>query len=137
MKKIFDLSNQTQKQYAIDAIKTAPDGFSAIVQGGNRSIRQNACQWPILQKYSEQLLWPVNGVETILTPEEWKDILTAAFFNETARVALGLTGGSVMLGHRTREFTKQQFSDWLDFLHAVAVDRGVDLSDRYEAGFED
>jgi hypothetical protein len=80
--------------------------------------------WPILEAFSQQLQWPVNGVMTTLTPEEWKDLLSAAFRKET-RVAMGLDGGFVMLGQRTSRFTKRQFSEWLEFLHSTAADRGV------------
>lgn len=41
------------------------------------------------------------------------------------RLAIGLDGGVVMLGKRTREFGKKKFSEWLEFLHSTAIDRGV------------
>jgi len=71
------------------------------------------------------LKWPVNGELTALTPEEFKDILTAAFYGETVRLAAGLNGGVVMLGKRTSKFSKKQFSEWLEFLNFVAAERGV------------
>ena len=37
----------------------------------------------------------------------------------------GLDGGVVMLGQRTSKFGKKEFSDWLTFLHSVAIDRSV------------
>src|SRR5690606_31140123 len=91
----------------------------------SRSLDQNAAMWPILQAFSEQLEWPVNGRMVRMTPDEWKDVLSAAFQNEQARLAMGLNGGVVMLGMRTSRMTKRQFSDWLEFLHATATDRGV------------
>lgn len=60
-----------------------------------------------------------------LDADEWKDILTAAFHNETARLALGLDSGVVMLGKRTSKFSKKVFSEWLEFLHAAAAMKGV------------
>jgi hypothetical protein len=92
-----------------------------------RSAEQNAAQWPILQAFAEQLKWPVNGEMAKLTAEEFKDILTAAFKRETARVAMGLDGGVVMLGVRTSEMGKREFSEWLEFLHSTAALRGVEL----------
>lgn len=91
-----------------------------------RNLEQNAAQWPILHAFSEQLEWPVNGRLTRLAPEEWKDILTAAF-NGEQRMAEGLGGGFVFLGTRTREMSKERFSEWLDFLKATAVERGVEI----------
>lgn len=62
-----------------------------------------------------------------MSDEEWKDVLTAAFRNETVRLAMGLNGGVVMLGKKTSNFSVKEFSEWLEFLHAVAVEREVDL----------
>jgi hypothetical protein len=62
---------------------------------------------------------------TKLSPEDWKDLLTAAYRRETQRVAMGLDGGMVMLGLRTSKMSKREFSEFLDFVHATAEDRGV------------
>jgi hypothetical protein len=83
-----------------------------------------------LQAFANQLQWPVNGAMVAMSADEWKDVLTAAFKRETVRVAMGLDGGMVMLGSRTREFTKKEFSEWLEFLNATAAIRGVKLGDK-------
>lgn len=91
-----------------------------------RSASANSAQWPILQAWSEQKQWPVNGAMTYLTAEEWKDILTAAFENDTApRIASGLHGGMVMLGRRTSRYGKKRFSEWLDWLNAESHHAGI------------
>ena len=126
-KQTFVLVHETARKRALAAVTTAPDGFVTVVCEPTRNLDQNAAQWPILQAFSDQLVWPVNGKMETLTPEEWKDLLTAAFKRETVRVAMGLDGGMVMLGARTSKFGKKEFSDWLEFLHATAADRDVDL----------
>jgi hypothetical protein len=63
--------------------------------------------------------------EVNLTPEEWKDVLSSAFYREQARLAMGLDGGVVMLGARTSKMGKRVFGEFLEFLHATAADRGV------------
>jgi len=93
-----------------------------------RTLDQNAAQWPVLEAISKQLQWPVNGQLCWLEPEEWKDILTAAFKGEQIRLAQGVNGGVVMLGLRTSKMGKKEFSEWLEFLHWFCADRGVDLS---------
>jgi len=112
---------------ALQAVQTAPDGFAVTVGEATRSLDQNAAQWPILAAFSEQLKWPVNGAMVVMTPGEWKDVLTAGFRKEQARLAMGLDGGVVMLGSRTSKFGKGEFSEWLEFLHATAAARGVDV----------
>lgn len=92
-----------------------------------RSAAQNRLMWPILTEFSKQLQWPVNGEMVTMPPDDWKDVLSAAFNQESARLAMGLSGGVVMLGQRTRKFTKSQFAEWIEFLYSVAAQRGVTL----------
>lgn len=127
MKQTYILAHPTARQRAVDAVRNAPDGFCVTVAEPTRSLEANAAQWPILQAFADQLKWPVNGSMESLTAEEFKDILTAAFKRETVRVAMGLDGGMVMLGARTSQMGKREFSEWLEFLHTTAALRGVEL----------
>ena len=92
-----------------------------------RSQAQNRLMWPLLTEFSKQLQWPINGHMVNMEPEDWKDVLTAAFKRETVRLTMGLDGGVVMLGQRTSKFTKPEFSEWIEFLFATAAQRGVNL----------
>lgn len=123
-KRVLILANDLVRQRAVEAVREAPAGYSVTIAEPKRNTDQNAAMWPILEAFSEQLQWPVNGQMTLLTKEEWKDILSAAFRKEQ-RVAMGLDGGFVMLGQKTSRFSKQAFSEWLEFLHATAAQRGV------------
>lgn len=121
----FRLVHAQARAGAIRAIQEAPDGHIVTIAEPSRTLDQNAAQWPILQAFADQLEWPVNGRMEKLTDAEWKDLLTAAFKQEVARVSPGLDGGMVLLGARTSKFSKAKFSEWLEFLHSVAADRGV------------
>lgn len=121
----FVLAHAEARRRAVAAVSGAPDGWAVVVSEPSRTLDQNAAQWPILEAFARQLQWPVNGKLCSLTADEWKDVLTAAFEGESVRLAMGLNGGVVMLGRRTRHFGKARFSEWLEFLHATAVDRGV------------
>lgn len=125
----FILAHETARRRAMAAVADAPAGFVVRVTEPTRNLAQNAAQWPILEAFSQQLTWPVNGQMVRMTPEEWKDVLTAAFKGEKARLAMGLDGGVVMLGMRTSEMSKQTFSEWLDFLNATAALRGIELTE--------
>lgn len=127
-KRVFVLVDNLIRQRCHDAINETPLGYVVEIKEKNRTLDQNAAQWPILEAFSEQLLWPVNGQMVTMTADEWKDVLTAAFRNETSRLAMGLDGGVVMLGMRTSKMTKKEFSNWLEFLNSVAADRGVNVS---------
>lgn len=123
----FVMSHDLARRRAIDAVTQAPAGYVVTVKEPSRSLDQNAALWPLLTEFSEQLLWPVNGRMVKMDPEEWKDVLSAAFRGEQARLAMGLDGGVVMLGLRTSKMGKKQFSEFLDFLHATAADRGINV----------
>lgn len=128
MKRPFVINNETIRASAIAYISTLPLGSEIRTDtDATRNLEQNAAQWPILTAFSKQLLWPVNGEMVKMSDEEWKDVLTAGFKNETARLARGLDGGVVMLGKRSSRFSKKVFSEWLEYLHAVAAMRGVKL----------
>ena len=93
-----------------------------------RNSSQNAAQWPILTAWAKQRQWPINGVLTYLTREEWKDILTASFEGETSpRISPGLNGGMVMLGRRTSNYSKKRFSEWLEYLNAISIEQGIKI----------
>lgn len=123
----FILAHQEARRRALVAVAEAPQGYRVTVEPPKRNLEQNAAQWPILEAFSRQLQWPVNGAMTTMDSEEWKDVLSAAFKKEQIRLAMGLDGGVVMLGKRTSKFTKAEFSEWLDFLHATAAARGVEI----------
>ena len=126
-KRIFRLVHSQARRLAAECIAQSPDGYVVTVQEPTRTLDQNSAQWPILQAFSDQLQWPVNGVMSWLSDDEWKDVLTAEFRLEQPRIAQGLNGGMVILGQRTSKFGKREFSDWLEFLHATAALRGVQV----------
>lgn len=124
---IFRFVHNEARMRAAEYCMTSPDGTIAEFKDASRTLDQNAAQWPILQCFAKQKQWPVNGVLEWITDDEYKDILTAAFYQENVRLAAGLDGGVVMLGRRTSKFKKKEFSDWLEFLHAAAVRLEVNI----------
>ena len=66
--------------------------------------------------------------------EDWKRLLVQEFCKEkgilTGKVIPNLSGdGIVQLGFQTRKFTKEQASEFVEFLQAWAADNGVTLND--------
>ena len=126
-KRVFKLVHATARRLAMEAVQTAPEGYCVTVAEPTRSLDQNAAMWPILQAFADQLQWPVNGAMVWMTPDEWKDVLSAAYRRESVRVAMGLDGGMVMLGSRTSKFGVREMSEFIEFLRATAIEREVDL----------
>lgn len=133
MKRVFRLVHAQARQGAVQCVEEAPEGYCVVVSEPSRTLEQNAAQWPILEAFAKQAQWPVDGEMVWMDAEEWKDVLTAAFRQDTVRLARGLYGGVVMLGSRTSKFPKGKFSDWLEFLHSVAAARGVEIDQREHA----
>lgn len=92
-----------------------------------RSVDQNRMMWKILTAFSEQLEWPINGVMQKISKDDWKSLLSASFRSEMARLTQTTDGRVVMLGISTSTISKREFSEFIEFLLAVAADRGVDL----------
>lgn len=123
--KLFVLAHDQARRGAAAFAMTAPDGWMCKFSEPTRTLSQNSAQWPYIDAFSKQLEWPVNGKMCKLEPEEFKDILTAAFRGDAVRLAAGLNGGVVMLGMRTSKMKKAEFSEYLEFLKATAALRGV------------
>lgn len=126
-KRIYFLVHDTARRLAAAQCMTAQEGYVCKIEPPGRTLEQNAYQWPYLEGFSQQLLWPVNGVMCKLSSDEWKDVLTAAFEKETEpRLAAGFDGGIVMLGRRTSQFGKRKFAEWMEFLMAAAALKSVE-----------
>lgn len=123
--RIFRLTGSTARPLAAEFIYRAPEGWIARIGEPTRTLDQNADQWPYLEAFAKQVPLVVNGEKCFVTADDWKDVLTAAFKQEKVRIAQGIDGGMVLLGQRTSKFSKSEFSEWLEFLHATAALRGV------------
>ena len=126
-KRTYRLVHAEARRRAAQDVAAAPDGWCVTLSEPTRSLDQNAAMWPILQAFSDQLQWPVNGAMVWMSPDEWKDVLSAAYKRESVRVAMGMDGGMVMLGSRTSKFSVREMSEFIEFLHATAVARDVDV----------
>jgi hypothetical protein len=126
MKRTYVMSHALARQRALDDVRTCLDGSVVTIGDATRSAEQNAAQWPILSAYAKQKPLLVNGVWEYVSAEEWKDVLTGAHKEELARVA-NYRGRMVILGKRTSKFVKGEFSEWLDWLNAAAIEDGIEL----------
>lgn len=102
-----------------------------------RTLDQNAAMWPALTDFERQVPLVVtkrDGSTRKAKAHDWKDVLTAAFEEET-EWAPGLRGGVVMLGARTSKYSKKKMGDFLTFVRAEGNDRGVVWSEKAKGTF--
>ena len=122
------------KQQAWAAIKAQLYPFlAASLQAGGqwvltvkrktRSIEQNARLWALLTEVSKQVEW--YGKK--LTPEDWKNVFSAALYQQEAVPAIN--GGFVVLGRSTSKMTVAQMSEMQTMIEAFGAERGVVFKD--------
>lgn len=87
-----------------------------------RNLNQNSKLWACLTDLSQQVEW----YGTKLTPENWKDVLTASL--KRSKVVPGLDGGFVVLGQHTSKMTKAEFAELIECVLAFGADKGVRFS---------
>jgi len=124
-KRTFILAHEQARRGACRFIMDeAKDGDAVTIGEPNRTLEQNAAQWPYLAGFSQQRKLCINGEMIEASEEDWKDILTGVFRGETQRCAM-FDGKLFMLGQRTSKFGKEQFSEWLEFLISMAAMHGI------------
>lgn len=124
MKKTYRLVHSTARMYAHQEIDNAPDGTMVTFAEATRSLEQNAAQWPYLEGFAKQKQLCINGVMQWVTSDDWKDVLTGCWNGETRMAAFD--GKVIMLPQRTSQMGKKVFSDWMEFLVAMAAQSNVE-----------
>ena len=119
MKRVFILINEAVRRRCQEAIWDAPDGHKVTLAENGRTLDQNAAQWPYLAGFAAQKQLCINGVMQDVTEDDWKDVLTACW-NGEMRMAL-FDGKVIMLPQRTSKMGKKVFSEWMEYLVAMAA----------------
>lgn len=131
MKKSFKLASPQARSMAVSAVQQAPNDYTVEVKPDNRTTQQNRLLWPLLTDLSKQVQWFIGGSMQYLTPDDWKDVMTASL-NGEQRLSQGTRGGLVLLGARTSKMTKKEFGDLIDFIFAFGNEKGVRWSQEVE-----
>lgn len=84
-----------------------------------RSTQANRLMWKLLTDIADQIEWAGEK----LSPESWKDLITASFRKQ--KIIPGLDGGLVALGARTSKMRKAEFSELIECIYSVGCERGV------------
>ena len=123
-KQAFFLVHDMARANAVKAVQTAPAGYMVQISEPNRSLEQNAAQWPYLEAFAKQKQLCINGQMEWATADDWKDVLTGCWNGEMRMAAFD--GKVIMLPQRTSKMGKKAFSTWMEFLVAMAAQSGVE-----------
>ena len=123
-KRTLKLTGNLARQAACRYINEAPAGHVVTIAEPTRNLEQNAKMWAMLTELAEQTDW--HGI--ILSPDEWKDLLSAGLVQ--SKVVPNLTGnGFVILGQLTSKLSKAEFAALIELICAFGTERGVVFSD--------
>ena len=119
---------QTFWAFLSDAVKRGD--VTVTFSRGKRTNDQNRLLWAVLTDVSNHVIWH----EQKLTPDEWKQILSAAWKGQ--KVLPGVDGSLVVFGQSTSKLNKADFSDLIEVIYAFGAEQGVRWTDESMAVFE-
>ena len=126
------LVGPTQRAYAAEALRNAPDRAVVSINAPTRTIEQNAKLWAMLHDVARCKPEGRNW-----TPDTWK----AAFMHATGwqvQFAEGLDGsGPFPIGFRSSHLTVAQMADLITAIQEYGDRHGVDWRETARSGWGD
>lgn len=130
MKQTFVLARATARNRALEAVKTAPAGFSVTVAEPRRSGDQNAIFHALCNDIARSgLKWMGKP----RTADAWKVLLVsghAVATKEGAEMIPGIEGEFVNVRESTASMSKARGSSLIEYTMAFAASQGVQLERR-------
>jgi len=129
----IDLTNETQAKALM--VNLWPKVLTALnagkqltleIKNANRSCQQNAKYHAMIDEIAQQ----AQHLGSKWDAESWKRLLVDQFLKDngqkTGKVIPNLAGdGIVQLGMQTRDFTKEQASEFVEWLFAWGAEHGI------------
>lgn len=109
---------------AINSIVSSDECVVSITAGPTRSSLQNSHMWALLGDISRQVKWRVDDNFVYMSPDDWKDVLTAGL-KRHAKLAQGIDGGVVMLGCRTSKMSVRELAELIEFIYWFGSENSV------------
>jgi len=131
-RQVFVLSHPLARRNAAHACANAPEGYRVEIRPAGKSRDQEALYHALFLEISKARKFMGRTWDA----ETWKRLLVDAFAREKASQGEPVQGfgsmvpnldnsGFVQLGVQTRRFTKQQASEFIEFLHAWMAEEEV------------
>lgn len=93
-----------------------------------RTVDQNRLMWALLTDLANQVEWPVDGRMQLISPDDWKHVMTAGL-KQHQRIAAGIEGGFVILGQYTHKMNKAEMAELIELIQAFGAERDVKWSE--------
>ena len=127
----FTLISPRVRQNALEAVRSAPDGWLVTIKEPKRSTAQNSRLWAMLADVAnarpEGRQW---------TPETWKSAFLHSLGHQV-RFAEGLDGsGPFPMGFSSSALNVKQMADLITVISEYGDRHGVEWSEVYKGGWE-
>ena len=117
----YILAHEQARRGALDAVASAPPGWSVTLKPPTRSLDQSALLHALIGEIAARIEWAGKKRE----PETWKRLLVAAWLRargESLEVLPALDGHGIdVVFRRTSSLTKAECSELVDFVQAWAA----------------
>jgi hypothetical protein len=136
----FRLVHDLARQRAVEAIRTAPEGWEMRLKAPSKTREQEEKYHAQIGDLAEQWLylgvkWSADDMKRILVngfKEDTKvDADLAECWREMGEVKAvpGMRGGLVILGDQTRRFPRKLASAFVEWLYALGAEVGVEWTE--------
>jgi hypothetical protein len=118
-KKYYVLSHALARNRALECVRDAPEGYVVTVNEPTRNLEQNALIHALLNSLGDELGWVFSGQPVDL--DDLKSIFMAAYrkaTNQHVRFVIGIDGQPVVLNWRTRNLSKRECAEFIEFVQA-------------------
>lgn len=116
-RQIFHLAHEGARHNAIEAVRTAPEGWRVEVRPRNRTLDQNAMLHALFTKASKTCAWQGRK----LTPIQWKTLFISAHSMATGRgadVMPGLEGEFVNVRESSAGMDVARMTSLIEYMQA-------------------
>lgn len=113
------LVGPSQRDYALESVSSAPDGYVVTVQEETRRLAQNNKMWAMLTDISR-----AEMLGRKYTPDQWKIVMMQAC-GWDCHFLEGLDGGFFPAGFSSSQMTVKQMADLITYMQAIGDENGV------------
>lgn len=116
------LVGQPQRNLAEKIVRSAAPGAVVTVKPPGRTKSQSDKMWAMLTEVSRQK--PEGRMHT---PDVWKGLVMQACGHEVQWIE-GLSGDPFPVGYRSKNLSKREMIDLIDWIYAYGAEHGVKFS---------
>lgn len=127
MKRTFFLVHDHARQNAVEAVKTAPDGYCVEVKQRTRSLDQNAKFHKLCEIASQNATYMGRKFSLL----QWKTLFVSGHSIATegqAEIIPGLEGEFVNVRESTASMSRTRKSSLIEYTQAYLAGLGIDLN---------